>query len=88
MKNKYCFKVNNRAINFLYLDKTGHLTILYDSPDGEKGMDKYYDFTGEPEEAAREAARRVELYNREHLQKLGDMEIDYREEPLAPESKE
>ena len=75
MENNYRFSVRPENNRLLHLDKNGQIAILYHQPNHREE----YDFIGEPDQAARELARRVELYNREHLEKLVEVETDYTE---------
>ena len=73
MKNKYRIEVSTENIRVLLLDENGQLEIIYNRlGNGNAG----FDFDAEPEEAAREASRRGQLYDREHFEKLGDIDID------------
>lgn len=73
MKTKYRISVAAKNLYCLLLDENGQLVIVNNEP----GCGKYgYDYEAEPDRAARETARRVELYNREHLYKIIEVEAD------------
>jgi hypothetical protein len=74
MKNKYRISPSLERIRSLILNENGQLEVIYF--DGSGNGNYGFDFVGEPEDAAREACRRVELYNREHLHKIIDVEAD------------
>jgi hypothetical protein len=75
----YKFDIIPKMVRCLQLDKNGQLVIHYQAPNGKEE----YDFCSTPDQAAREAARRLELYNREHIEKIGDIEIDYYESGIC-----
>ena len=61
-----------KGIRCIQINQNGQLVVYYN----EKNDKEEYDFFGTPDQAAREAARRSELYNREHKNKLGSIYID------------
>ena len=74
MDNLYRFRVDNEGTAGYFLDADGHIVVAYNKPGSKQG----YDFKNDGSGVAREMDRRCNLYNREHLDKLQNMQIESR----------